>query len=323
MKCGIYVPNCWSFGSVAALRRLALEAENAGWDGFFVWDHLLIAEDIPVIDSVVALAAIAGSTSADGPLGSLGALITPLGRRRPWKFAREMAALQELSQGRLVVGAGLGQPPEYTFASIEAGTPQERALALDDALELLGEFWSGKAFGWQRPSARHGDSPGAPTVDASPFLPAPSPIPPIWIGGCVYRDDPGAAQAPSMSSTEYVPQVPERSVKQPTRPFRRAARHQGLFPVAMPWENSAPLTADELESAVRIAFQGESPPVGFDIVTTGRATGAEPPTTAEELARIEAVGATWWLEAPPDLASLDEALALIQNGPPRPRADAT
>jgi hypothetical protein len=318
MRFGIYVGNCLSFASVTALRRLATEAEAAGWDGFFIWDHMLIAEDVPVIDAQVALAAIAAATAADGPIRRIGALVTPLARRRPWKFAREIAALQELSEGRMVVGVGLGDPTDFDFASTEADTPKERARALDDSLELLGRFWSGEGVSWSRPAARGGDQPGAPSVEATPFLPVPWPAPPIWVAGSVFRDDEANAPAPVLSADEYRPRLAERSMKQPTRPFRRAARHQGLFPLAVPWDNSAPLTAAELERAIRLAFPSEPPPPGYDVVVTGRASGPSAPTTAAELAKLEEAGATWWLEAPDDMASLDEAIALVRNGPPPP-----
>lgn len=318
MKYAIYVPNCWSYASVNALTRLSLEAEEAGWDGFFIWDHLLIAGDIPVIDSQIAMASIALATSADGPLQSIGSLLTPMARRRPWKVARETAALQELAEGRLVVATALGQPPEYTFASQELATPPERGAALDDGLELLRRFWTGGAFRWERSSDRPPLADGGtPRVDASPFLPVPDPIPPIWIGGCIYRDEPAAEHVAVMTTDEYVPQVPERTVKQPTRPFHRASRYQGLFPVAMPWDNSAPLTTDELRLAVRLAFGGKPPPDSYEIVAAGRTLGSDPPVVRDALGEYEAIGATWWLESPPDLADIEDARAIVTAGPPR------
>jgi hypothetical protein len=120
-----------------------------------------------------------------------------------------------------------------------------------------------------------------------------------------------------MTKDEYVPHVPDRTVKQPTRPFRRASRYQGLFPIAMPWDNGAPLTSGELQLAVKLAFGDAGPPDGYEIVAAGRTLGSDPPVARSELSEYEAVGATWWLESPPDLAAIDDALAIIKAGPPR------
>ena len=79
-------------------------AEQAGWDGLFLWDHLLFEVDVPFVDAWIALAAIAAATERI----RLGPLVTPLPRRRPWKVARESVTLDHLSGGRLVLGVGLG-----------------------------------------------------------------------------------------------------------------------------------------------------------------------------------------------------------------------
>ena len=55
----------------------------------------------------------------------LGALVTPLARRRPWKVAKEVVTLDHLSGGRAVVGVGLGEPPDDDFATF--GDPSDAA----------------------------------------------------------------------------------------------------------------------------------------------------------------------------------------------------
>src|SRR5262245_16462871 len=107
MRFAMYVPNFGTFGSVRTLVTLAQAAEAAGWDGFFLWDHLLPDADNahgPVADPWIALTAIASATSRL----RFGALITPFARRRPWKLARETVTLDHYSAGRLIVGAGIG-----------------------------------------------------------------------------------------------------------------------------------------------------------------------------------------------------------------------
>src|SRR5262252_1292814 len=75
----------------------ARAAEAAGWDGFFVWDHLVFWKDWPlhVEDPWVLLAAIAAATERI----RLGPMVTPVPRRRPWKLARECVSLDHLSRG--------------------------------------------------------------------------------------------------------------------------------------------------------------------------------------------------------------------------------
>src|SRR5512142_913142 len=104
MKYGLYLPNFGAFGDARLLATLASEAEQAGWHGFFIWDHLVRAWTTPVVDTWVALSAIAMNTSRI----RFGPLVTPLARRRPWKVARETVSLDRLSAGRFILGVGLG-----------------------------------------------------------------------------------------------------------------------------------------------------------------------------------------------------------------------
>src|SRR5207245_7997814 len=90
------------------LADLAYEAEEAGWDGFFLWDQVskstLTPTVDPMVDPWVALTAIALRTRTI----RLGMLVTPLPRRRPWVVARETVSLDHLSAGRLIFGVVSG-----------------------------------------------------------------------------------------------------------------------------------------------------------------------------------------------------------------------
>ena len=78
MKHAIYLPPIGTFGNVHVLIDLAVGAEEAGWDGFYLWDHLQYEAPVPLADAWVALSAIAALTSTI----RLGPLVTPLPRRR-------------------------------------------------------------------------------------------------------------------------------------------------------------------------------------------------------------------------------------------------
>src|SRR3712207_9453887 len=94
MGYGIVLPR----GDARAAADLAREAEQAGWDGFFVW------EPVWGIDAWVSLAAAAMVTERI----RLGTMLTPLSRMRPWKLASETVTLDHLSGGRVILAVGLG-----------------------------------------------------------------------------------------------------------------------------------------------------------------------------------------------------------------------
>jgi alkanesulfonate monooxygenase SsuD/methylene tetrahydromethanopterin reductase-like flavin-dependent oxidoreductase (luciferase family) len=105
VRFGLFIPLFDALADPAVVARLAAEAEEAGWDGFFVWDQIRWREPVLAVgDTQITLAAIAAATERI----RLGPLVTPLARRRPVKVARETAALDRLSGGRLTLGVGLG-----------------------------------------------------------------------------------------------------------------------------------------------------------------------------------------------------------------------
>ena len=106
------------------LAELAAAAEERGWDGFFVWDHLAYRAPVrAVADPWISLAAIACATTRL----RLGPMVTPLSRRRVHKVARETVTLDLLSAGRLTLGAGLGSPRNGEFEPFgEVAEPRER-----------------------------------------------------------------------------------------------------------------------------------------------------------------------------------------------------
>jgi alkanesulfonate monooxygenase SsuD/methylene tetrahydromethanopterin reductase-like flavin-dependent oxidoreductase (luciferase family) len=195
MRSGLFLPLFDPLADPAVVARLAAEAEEAGWDGFFLWDHIRWREPVAAVgDTQVTLAAIAAATERI----RLGPMVTPLARRRPAKVARETAALDLLSGGRLTVGVGLGSDAfgsEYSITGEELDD-RRRAQMLDEALEILQVAWSGE------PVRHRGEHY---TVDAMRFLPRPVQRPriPVWVAGFAGKP----------------------------KPMRRAARYDGFFPI--------------------------------------------------------------------------------------------
>lgn len=196
MRHGLFLPNFGAFADARKVASLAREAEESGWDGLFVWDHVVRREgDLPLADPWVLLAAIAMSTERL----VFGPLVTPLPRRRPWNVAKAAVTLDHLSNGRMVLGVGLGTTRGPEFESFgEQLDPKIRGDMLDEGLQLVLDAWSGEPVTAAGSHYR---------VDGQRFLPTPvraSGIP-VWV------------------ATEVIH----------GRPVRRAARVDGIFPIGI------------------------------------------------------------------------------------------
>ena len=141
VKRGIFVAPFDELMEPRLLTELAQRAERSGWDGFFLWDHLVYRPPVrAVADPWVALSAIAYATERI----RLGPLVTPLSRRRVHKLARETVTLDHLSGGRLTLGVGLGSSRTGEIEQFgEVADPRERARMLDDGLRDLSNYWDG------------------------------------------------------------------------------------------------------------------------------------------------------------------------------------
>ena len=192
MRFGLTLPIFDLMADPGVLADLAVRAEDAGWDGVFLWDHVHYrAPTTAVTDPWVALAAMAVRTQRV----TIGPMVTPLARRRPHVVARQLVALDHLSGGRVVLGAGLGLDSSGGELSRfgEETDDRRRADMLDEALELLAGLLSGG------PVDHHGRYFTASDVRFRP--PPVNGAIPIWV----------AARWPNR------------------RPLRRAARYDGLF----------------------------------------------------------------------------------------------
>lgn len=105
MRHGVYLPPFNELSDPHVLMSLAVLCEEQGWDGFFLWDHVLRRQEMmAVADAWTSLAGVACATERV----RLGALVTPLARRRPQVLARQVVTLDHLSSGRVTLGLGLG-----------------------------------------------------------------------------------------------------------------------------------------------------------------------------------------------------------------------
>ena len=141
MKRAIFVAPFDECSDPRLLADLAADAEERGFDGFFVWDHIQYSAPVRRLsDPWVVLSAIAYATTRI----ELGPMVTPLSRRRIQKLARETVTLDRFSNGRLVLGAGLGSDNHGEFTDYEeVSEPRERAKLLDTGLERLTAYWAG------------------------------------------------------------------------------------------------------------------------------------------------------------------------------------
>ena len=255
MKFGLSVPQFEAFGDVKRLADLADEAEGAGWDGFFVWDHILF-DDLwhPIVDPWIALAAIAMRTKTI----RLGPMVTPLARRRPWKVAREAVSIDQLSNGRFIMGVGLGAPDLWEFGFFgEDMDPKVRAGKLDEGLDILLGLWSGELFSYQGEYYQ---------LEQLRFLPTPMQLPriPIWVGGTWPRKG----------------------------PLQRAAKFEGYFPVDV----RSLLSPDDwidVTASINTYRKQDGP---YDFVQYGVTPGDDLAKAAALVAPYQEVGVTWWVE---------------------------
>lgn len=173
LKHGIVLLNSLVDGDAERLAEYGVIAEEAGWDGVFLADHLVPGgeEGVDWPDPWLTLSAIAARTEEI----TLGSWVTPVPRRQPWQLARDLATLDRLSDGRVLLGAGLGRAFDYTTFG-EAWEPRRIADRYDEALEIIDGLWSGQPFSYD--GAHY-------TVDDAVLRPTPvqSPRIPIVIGG--------------------------------------------------------------------------------------------------------------------------------------------
>jgi alkanesulfonate monooxygenase SsuD/methylene tetrahydromethanopterin reductase-like flavin-dependent oxidoreductase (luciferase family) len=264
MRHALYLPPFGDFSDPHATVDLAIVAEEAGWDGIFLWDHMWRqpGETTEIADTWITLAAVASATQRL----RLGPAITPLSRRRPQKVAREAITLDRLSDGRLTLGVGLGVNTGGELERFGESTDEDiRADMLDEALEVIIGLWSGEEV----------DHRGRYfTADQVRFQPGPVQQPriPIWgaaRGGCG------------------------------TRPLRRAARLDGLFPVDT--------SIDQLARMLDVVAAERGSMEGFDVAMLA--------LVDTDLQPLASMGVTWAMWTVNSREATADVFKFAQAGP--------
>ncbi|MFI6151606.1 LLM class flavin-dependent oxidoreductase [Kitasatospora sp. NPDC051170] len=282
LRYAVGLPNRREYADPRLLRDLGVLAERSGWDGFFLWDGQVAEHpDEHLTDSWTTLAAVAAGTERL----RLGVMVNVLALKRPAEVARATVALDLLSGGRLVFGAGLGSSPAEFEALGEDPDPRVRAEKLDEALQVLEGLWTGRPFTF------HGRWFTVTDLTFQPVSPQ-RPRIPVWIAGT----------------------WPSR------RPMRRAARWDGVFPTRAGVGHTEMMPPADLEAVVAYVRAQQAVRKGrFDVVMEGRTSGLRRDEDARVVAPYRAAGLTWWVEklgwfrGPVDLVR-----TRIGSGPPRP-----
>jgi alkanesulfonate monooxygenase SsuD/methylene tetrahydromethanopterin reductase-like flavin-dependent oxidoreductase (luciferase family) len=260
------------------MAQLAHEAEDSGWDGFFLWDHFFwnAPRPEPVADTWTLLTAIAAMTRTI----KIGPLITPLPRRRPWTVARQAATLDHFSGGRLVLGVGIGGDWFGDYSAFgEPEGDKEHGEMLDEALAIICGLWSGETFNF---SGKHYQ------VKDALFIPKPLQQPriPIWVAG----------------------NWPNK------KPFRRAALWDGVAAEAR--NDLGTLNPRDFREIADYIKQNRGIDTPFEMTHIGRTPGDDTAAALEIVRPYADAGVTWWLERIGDKQdTLEEMRSRVLQGP--------
>jgi alkanesulfonate monooxygenase SsuD/methylene tetrahydromethanopterin reductase-like flavin-dependent oxidoreductase (luciferase family) len=279
MRYGIQI---WaaSFCDPRTLAKLAQLAEESGWDGIFIEDYITHWCGKETYDPWVSLAAMAMQTKHI----RLGTIITPLPRRRPWKLAREAVTLDHLSNGRLILGIGLGgaEDPQNFDQLGEIANIKERAEMLNEAIDVINGLWTGKPFSYD---GKHYQ------IEDVTFLPTPVQKPriPIWVGG-----------------------------GWPGKPIERAARCDGFIPYKNPIETFESLTPEDVRAVMDYIDQHRTESTPFNMAQGGGQRGSDWEQERVKIRALAEAGVNWWIEfVEPHNLELDKLKSYIKRGPLR------
>lgn len=269
-----------TWGSPSELLEVAVEAERAGWDGWFTWDGVSLG-DSPSWAPWTLLGAAAQATSRL----RLGAVVFAPARRLPWELVRDVLTVDHLSGGRLVLPVGLGVTDDAAVARVRGLSPaaRDRAALLDESLAFLDRALSGEKFSFD------GAAHGIEDVQFQP-LPVQRPRPPVWVIGGWPSD----------------------------RSLARAARWDGVLLQRV--RSEEPWTPEDVARAVtrvrELRAEQGLPAEPYDVVLDGTLP-TDAAERSDHLAALAEAGVTWWIESHwADTTTPAELLALARSGPP-------
>jgi hypothetical protein len=273
MKFGLALP----YNEVQLVAELAKLAEETGWDGCFLGDAIWCE------DPMIALAAAAMTTSQI----RLGTMVIPVPLRRPWKIASESIALDQLSDGRLILGLGTGAvwmgwqsfPNEVTEA-------KARAEMLGETIDILSLLYQSKQFDYD---GKHYQLK-LTLMDEIHYPPKPIQQPriPLW-----------------------VPLIWPRE-----KSMARVLKCDGLF--AEKWSSSGKpeeVTPHDISEMKAYVDANRTLTTPFDIVIGGKTTKLDNSQQKDEIVPWIEAGATWWIE---ELFNESKEMVIerIRQGPP-------
>lgn len=201
ISCGIAVPQTLTgrSGDIDSIRKFLLRAEALGYEGLWVQEQIL--GDVPMLEPVTLLTYAAALTSK--PRLGTSVLVTVV--RNPVQLAKVLATLDQLSNGRLVVGVGVGGPhiPEAVFGV----RSERRGKRFTEGLQVIKALWT------EPRASINGEFWNFADVAMEP-KPVQKPNPPLWFGARepvalrrAARLGDGWMGAGSSSSADFVKQV--------------------------------------------------------------------------------------------------------------------
>jgi hypothetical protein len=268
-----------TFGGARAAADIAHEAEQAGWDGFFV------GEAVWHNDPWISLTAAAMCTSRI----RLGTLVVQMPRHTPWKLASETASLDNLSNGRVILGVGPGVY-YYGYESFkdEITDKKIRGELMDEGVDLLTLLHLGKPFKYEG-AHFHVDLHMVGKEEYFPARPVQQPRVPIWMVG----------MWPRMKS------------------MRRVLKCDGLLPEKMDSDGKpVEVQPEDVRQMKAYILANRTLDTPFDLIAQGQTHGMEDAQVADKIGPWAEAGATWWIEAPYGLSG-EQAQARLRQGPPR------
>jgi probable F420-dependent oxidoreductase len=267
MKFGVWLPNCRHLATPHVIRRVAVSAEQLGYDSVWVSDHVVVPRaNIPnfgetVFDPLITLGVVAGATTRV----QLGTTVLIIPYRNAVVTAKMVSSLDALSGGRVVLGIGAGW---VAAESAMLAVPfAERGPMTDEYLRAMQELWTSPAPSFAGRYTQFSDVVFEPK-------PVQTPHPPIWVGG---HSRAALRRAVEFGATWHpINRTPEELRAGRTELARQSAARGRAVPPAITLRND-----------VRILAAGQVAPTSTH---AGRVLAGEPAALVDQLAELRECG---------------------------------